>query len=278
MEINKHFQLRGVPGVVNTTYFGRRRVDYWAPSEPTQHLLIAHDGQNIFDRRTATLGATWKLAQTASKVFTKVQTPAPIIIAIYHSGNKTNPNGRGKELTPQAPFESSVRPAVENISAKNRLEKSELQGDAYQTEIAELIIPTITDSLSHQIVPAMTAMIGASMGGLATLYGVIKYPDLYKTALALSTHWILGNEPLVQDMINRLPKNQQHKIWMSRGTSGLDAKYKVCQHLADQLMINSGWQLNTNFKSQVFNRASHNERAWAKQIPQVLDFWLKTNP
>ena len=121
-------------------------------------------------------------------------------------------------------------------------------------------------------------MIGASMGGLASLYGLIKFPDLYKTALALSTHWILGNQPLVEDLIRRLPKGNGHKVWMSRGTSGLDANYEDCQQLADQLMIKSGWSLNKNFKSVVFNRASHNERAWARQLPEVLEFWLKTNP
>jgi predicted alpha/beta superfamily hydrolase len=121
-------------------------------------------------------------------------------------------------------------------------------------------------------------MIGASMGGLASLYGLIKFPDLYKTALALSTHWILGNQPLVEDLIRRLPIGDGHKVWMSRGTSGLDANYEDCQQLADQLMIKSGWSLNKNFKSVVFNRASHNERAWARQLPEVLEFWLKTNP
>jgi hypothetical protein len=62
---------------------------------------------------------------------------------------------------------------------------------------------------------------------------------------------------------------------MSRGTSGLDAKYESCQNLADQLMIKSGWSLNKNFKSVIFNRASHNERAWARHLPEVLDFWIK---
>jgi len=113
------------------------------------------------------------------------------------------------------------------------------------------------------------------MGGLASLYGLIKYPDLYKTALALSPHWILGNQPLVKDLVNRLPKNAGHKIWMSRGTSGLDAKYEECQEFADQLMIQTNWQENKNFKSVIFNRASHNERAWARQVPEVLEFWIK---
>jgi predicted alpha/beta superfamily hydrolase len=278
VEINKQFQLRGVPGMVNTTYFGQRRVDFWAPPGPTQHLIIAHDGQNIFDHRSATYRSTWKLAQTANRVFNSAQLPAPIIIGVFHSSSKSDPNGRGKDLTPKLSFESGVLPALENIPIQNRVEIEQLRGDEYQKQIAEHIIPAITQAIGHQVVPDKTAMIGASMGGLASLYGLIKFPDLYKTALALSTHWILGNQPLVEDLIRRLPIGDGHKVWMSRGTSGLDANYEDCQQLADQLMIKSGWSLNKNFKSVVFNRASHNERAWARQLPEVLEFWLKTNP
>jgi predicted alpha/beta superfamily hydrolase len=275
VEINKQFQLRGVPGMVNTTYFGHRRVDFWVPQQPTQHLLIAHDGQNIFDHKSATFRSTWKLAQTSNRIFASAQIPAPLIIAVFHSSSKSDPNGRGKDLTPKLSFESGVLPALENIPIQNRVEINELQGDEYQAQIAEQIIPEITKMVGHHVLPEKTAMIGASMGGLASLYGLIKYPDLYKTALALSTHWILGNEPLVEDLVKRLPVNSGHKIWMSRGTSGLDAKYEQFQHFADQLMIKSGWHLDKNFKTVVFNRASHNERAWARQIPDVLDFWLK---
>lgn len=275
MEINKQFQLRGVPGVVSTTYFGQRRVDFWAPNQPSQHMIIAHDGQNIFDHRSATFRSTWRLAQTANRVFADKNLPPPLIIAVFHSSSKSDPNGRGKDLTPQASFEAGVIAVQENIPPQNRSEIDQLRGDEYQRDIAEKIIPEITNAIGHQVVPDKSAMIGASMGGLASLYGLIKYPDLYKTALALSPHWILGNQPLVKDLVNRLPKNAGHKIWMSRGTSGLDAKYEECQEFADQLMIQTNWQANKNFKSVIFNRASHNERAWARQVPEVLEFWIK---
>jgi len=275
VEINKQFQLRGVPGLVNTTYIGERRVDFWAPAYPTEYLLIAHDGQNIFDPRTATYRSTWRLAQVANRVFKKLNLPAPVIIGIFHSGSKSNPNGRGKDLTPQSSFENGVKPNLESIPQERRLEISDLTGDTYQKEIAENIIPTITNAIGHKVIPAKTAMIGSSMGGLATLYGVSKYPGLYKTGLALSTHWILGNQPLVEDLLSRLPKPSEHKIWFSRGTAGLDASYVDCQKYADEFMINMGWRLNHDLQSEIFNRASHNERAWARQLPKVLDFWLK---
>jgi hypothetical protein len=156
VEINKQFQLRGVPGMVNTTYFGQRRVDFWAPPGPTQHLIIAHDGQNIFDHRSATYRSTWKLAQTANRVFNSAQLPAPIIIGVFHSSSKSDPNGRGKDLTPKLSFESGVLPALENIPIQNRVEIEQLRGDEYQKQIAEQIIPAITQAIGHQVVPDKT--------------------------------------------------------------------------------------------------------------------------
>jgi len=54
MQEIKCFQVRGVPGEVVRAQFGPRIVDYWIPKGGTDRLLIAHDGQNIFDGKTST--------------------------------------------------------------------------------------------------------------------------------------------------------------------------------------------------------------------------------
>ena len=85
MERINRFQIRGVPGKVQTLSFNGRRVDYWAPEAKTEHLLIAHDGQNVFDRRTATRMMTWKMAQSAIDVSEKLGLVPPAIIGVFHS-------------------------------------------------------------------------------------------------------------------------------------------------------------------------------------------------
>ena len=47
----EQFQVRGLSGAVHKVRFGSRTVDYWAPANPGHHVLVAHDGQNIFDKR-----------------------------------------------------------------------------------------------------------------------------------------------------------------------------------------------------------------------------------
>lgn len=266
MQRISHFQVRGVPGVVNRLNFEGRLVDYWSPSNPT-HLLIAHDGQNIFDPRTATRRFTWRMAQNAIQVFEKSGLTPPVIIGIFHSGSKSDVYGRFKDLTPQDAFQNDIKPLI-----KSELTPEQLRGNEYQKLIAEEIIPAICQAIKFKPAFERTAMVGSSMGGLATINAIGLRQDLFATALAFSPHWVLGGRPLVDNLLSALPKPGNHKIWMSRGDKKLDATYKEDQDYADKVMKELGWR--NNYKSQLFRGAGHNERAWAKQISEALNFWL----
>ena len=265
----KRFQIRGVAGEVKRVDFDGRIIDYWLPKEPATHLLIAHDGQNVFDGRTSThRGQTWKMAQSAARVSKELGITPPAIIGVWHSGSKQDPWGRGKDLVPQRYFQDGI--AVHNDFAAV-FQPELLHGDRYLQTILGKYVPAIAPG----ILAANTAMIGSSMGGLATLYAVAQFPDRFATALALSTHWPFGGNPLVERTIAELPDPTKHKIWMSHGTKGLDSAYAPFQHYADKLMHERGY-LPHNFVSKVYERSGHNERSWAKYLDQPMRFWLNS--
>jgi predicted alpha/beta superfamily hydrolase len=266
MQPISHFQIRGVSGKVNRVSFGERLVDYWAPTGAT-HLLVAHDGQNVFDPRTSTRRFTWRMAQNAIQVFSKAGLTPPVIIGIFHSSTKTNPYGRFKDLTPQNPFQNGVKPLIET-----ELTVDQLHGNTYQEEIAELIVPNICQAIGFTPRFEKTAMIGSSMGGLATLNALGLRKEFFSTALAFSPHWVLGGKSLVDQVLSELPVPDKHKIWMSRGDKKLDATYKADQEYADQKMHQLGWR--HDYKSHLYKGAGHNERAWAKQVSDAFRFWL----
>jgi enterochelin esterase-like enzyme len=118
--------------------------------------------------------------------------------------------------------------------------------------------------------PQKTAVIGSSMGGLATLYAAIQHPDKFTTALALSPHWVISDEKFARSMVEALPIT--HKIWMSRGDKGLDKEYVPLQNFVDSLMHKRGF--TSNFESKVYKHSGHNERSWAKYLNEPLRFWL----
>lgn len=264
MQEIKRFQIRGVPGEVVRTRFGERNVDYWTPRGGSEHLLIAHDGQNVFDGTTSThRRQTWKMAQAAIDVANEQGVKPPTIIAIWHSSTKENPWGRAKDLAPENFFTTDTyidpRWAINDPTVV-------LNSNSYLNQIFTEFVPSIYGAHS----PEKTAVIGSSMGGLATLYAAIQHPDKFATALALSPHWIISDENFARSMVQALPLT--HKIWMSRGDKGLDKEYPPLQNYVDSLMRKRGF--TTNFESKVYKRSGHNERSWAKYLHEPLRFWL----
>ena len=268
MQLIESYSIRGIREPIRRYAFGERLVDLWSPPE-SDHLLVTHDGQNIFDRRRATHGFTWRIAQVARKTFPKRGHSLPTVVAVFHSGSRKNPNGRTFDLSPEHFFREGMRPAQhipQGISLEN------LNGDKYLDQIFDEIIPALigdVERFSH----ANRALLGSSMGGLSTLYEVGRRPDRYGMAFAFSPHWTLVGDELVEKTISVLPAPGRHKVWMSRGTRKLDGQYEPHQNLADKMMRRKGWP-STHFRSKVYEGASHNERAWSRQIGDGFEFWL----
>jgi enterochelin esterase-like enzyme len=262
----KRFQVRGVPGEVIRVVFGLRRVDYWIPKGGTDRLLIAHDGHNVFDGKTSThRGQTWKMAQAAIHVSEELGINPPAIIAVWNSRSKENPWGRAQDLVPQ-------RFLTRDVYVDPRWRVSDpsfvVKSDEYLEQIFNSIVPTIFPDAT----PEKTAVIGSSMGGLATLYAAITHPEKFSTALALSPHWIISDQEFARAMVEALPIT--HKIWMSRGNKGIDTEYPPLQDFVDQLMISRGF--GNRYLSKSYNRSGHNERSWAKYLHEPLRFWLSS--
>ena len=273
MELVKRYQIRGVPGEVSRFDFAGRIVEMWAPQEQSSHLLIAHDGQNVFDGKSSThRGKTWEMAQHAFKVSYENAAVPPVIIAVWHSSTKDDPMGRAKDLSPQRFFQEDVPVNLPNIS---KSDLAQLRGDQYLESIFQGYVPQLLEMLDIEISPDNTALIGSSMGGLSTLYAAHKHPDKFKTVLALSPHWIIGGDELVRRTVAELPAPKSHKVWMSRGTKALDAQYEPFQDLADELMLQKGYRKDFDFISKVYKKTGHNEASWASYLDQPLRFWLK---
>ena len=270
MERVKSFQIRGVDGTVNRVDFAGRLVDYWNPGKPTEHLLIAHDGQNVFDRITSTRRSTWRMVHSAIRVSQELGITPPAIIGVFHSRSAGNPWGRILDLAPQDPFQNGVEPAEKN----DEISLEDLQGNKYLEQITEVIAPNIAAELGMDLNATNKAVIGSSMGGLASIYAIGKRPDFFTACLALSPHWSAGHLPLVDALVEALPRPGHHKMWMSHGTRGLDRHYAPFQKRADTKMREAGWHDGEDFVSRVYKNSGHTERSWAKYLDQPMKFWL----
>lgn len=278
----ENFQVRGLPGVVNKVRFVDRKVDFWAPEIPGEHILVAFDGQNVLDKRNIGINphqrATWKLAQSAIRIAELKGLTPPTVICIYHTPYDFDPLGRLREYTPSrfmnkkedwvnesfGLYKGDVGDFVDRLTSEDLL-----------NSITEEIVPGITDRIGQSMNPAKTALLGASMGGLAAIYGVIQKPNFFNTALSFSPHWVIGGDALAEKMMNQFPAPGNHKLWMSRGTKGLDAKYEQSQKIADQRIRSRGYSDGQNLITKVLKRGAHSNATWARYVPGALDFWMK---
>ena len=267
----KRFQVRGIPSNVTRIELGGRMVDFWAPNGGSDKVLIAHDGQNIFDPRSAThLRRTWRLAQNAIRVAQESNQTPPLVIGVFHSSNKSDPHGRLKDLSPENAFKAGVQP--NNPPSGPLFSLDDLRANSYLQQIWYEILPKLLTATGSEHSPGNTAMIGSSMGGLATLYSFGLHAEMFRTALAFSPHWVLGGDKLVDYLIDNLPNPAERKLWMSRGTKGLDASYEGHQNRADQLVLAKGW--GNNFTTKIYHRTGHNEKSWSSYVDEALRFWL----
>ena len=267
------YQIRGVRQPIERANFDGRLVDFWSPGVPIEHLLIAHDGQNVFKRDGFSRRRSWRMVQSAIRVAGEYGIAPPAIIAVFHSRTSENPWGRIIDLAPQDPFQNGISPAGQ---ANGEISLGDLQGNKYLEQITDVIAPAICRELGVNFSTVDKAVIGSSMGGLAALYAMSKRPDFFTTALALSTHWPAGERPLVDALIDSLPPPGQNRIWMSHGTNGHDSKYGPFQKYADQKMRDAGWS-DDNFSTRVYNRSGHNERSWARYLADPIRFWFASS-
>jgi predicted alpha/beta superfamily hydrolase len=111
------------------------------------------------------------------------------------------------------------------------------------------------------------------MGGLATLYAAIQHPDKFRTALALSPHWVISDENFVRAFVQEIPVSM--KIWLSIGTRGLDSEYREFHELAKTILLKRG--MHDSLRTRIFEKSGHNERSWARNLKEPLEFWLKNS-
>jgi len=263
------FFVRGVREPVRRMKIGERWVDVWMPDRTPSGLIIAHDGQNLFDDRAAMHHQTWDAARAAIRAARRLGGTPPAVVGVWNGSSQHAPYRRGLELAPQKVMAAGL--AVDQ-RAEQWFDVANLEGDAYLAEITEQIIPQI-ESLAGSNLPI--AMMGSSMGALATIYALGERPDVFACGLAFSVHWPFAGDPLVDALVDRLPAPGRVRLWMQNGTGGLDAQYAPHQTRADARLVARGYVRDRDFVSRVLRRSGHNEWSWARRLPDAIEWWLR---
>jgi predicted alpha/beta superfamily hydrolase len=244
-------------------------VDVWLPpgyDESTQAypVLYMHDGQNLFDPALATIGVDWGLDEAVIRLMAAGVGRGLIVVAIWHSSQ------RWQDYMPQG-FWPFAPPAVRELF---HARGGPPTADGYLAMLVERIKPLVDGRYRTDADRGHTWLMGASMGGLISLYGVERYPDVFGAAACLSTHWPAGGHALVDYLGSRLPPPGAHRFYFDYGTETLDADYEPYQRRMDGHLQAAGYRHGHDWLTRRFAGAEHSERAWRQRLDIPLRFLL----
>mgnify|MGYP000866531080 CR=1 FL=1 len=245
-----------------------RPVDVWLPPDYSPKnrypVLYMHDGQNLFESATAYGGIDWGVIDAALRLMATDEIAPLIIVGIWNTPE------RRREYMPAAPLQ---RPENAPLLAQFSQEfGGPPTSDAYLRFIIEELKPFIDQTYATHPEQRHTAIMGSSMGGLISLYALLRYPQVFGGAGCVSTHWTIGKEALVDAMAALLPPPGNHRLYFDFGTETLDADYEPYQQRMDAHLLQAGYVQNQDCLTLKFEGAEHSERAWRARVHLPLRF------
>lgn len=259
---------------------GKATVTVWLPPGYDRDrarrypVLYMHDGQNVFDPKRSGFNKVWA-ADNAALQLIRARKVAPfIIVAVDHPGA-----ARYLRYFPTNVPGPALRSGIEQFA------KGKAQGDDYLRFLAAEVKPAIDRQYRTRLSPRYTAVAGASMGGLISLYALGERADVFGKAAAVSIHWPLVDPATADGMRpqiltdwkrwidGRLGAPRGRKLWMDHGTKTLDASYRPFSEPVERDLVAAGWASGRDFESRVYEGAEHEENSWARRLPEIFG-WL----
>ncbi len=288
-------------GFMPSRHTGPHKVVVWLPpgydkAARRYPVLYMHDGQNVFDATTARGGRAWGVHATLASLIDAGAVRPAIVVAIWSSRQRT------LEYTPAAAVEVLAPPLRAVLLADVQPDNAQ-PGDALATAappplsdqylrfVVEELKPAIDSRFRTLADRADTYTLGSSLGALAALYAVARYPHVFGGAACLSTHWPLTtNFNLLYDPADlravriasawfdwlgkALPRAGALRLYFDHGDRGLDALYPPYQQQMDAILRAKGYRQGIDVISKVFPGSEHSETAWSNRVDIPLRFLL----
>lgn len=256
-----------------------RQVQVWTPpgydrAEHALPVIYMHDGQNLLAQDPRPVGpfGRWNVDRVLAALIVRRIVPPAIVVAIDNGPN------RAGEYLPKGAFDIAATRGVQVATSAGRpVSSGDVVSDGYLRMIVEVVKPRIDRAYRTDPRPGATCLMGSSMGGLISLYGLCRHPEVFGQAACLSTHWIIGDGAMIDYMRDELPDPATHRLYFDRGTEDLDAQYAPFQPLADQAARQAGYRDGLSFETSVFLGATHNEVSWSKRLDVPFRFLLASS-
>jgi len=217
----------------------------YAASNKRYPVLYMHDGQNLFDNATAYAGE-WKVDETLDALAKEGKLEL-IVVGID--------NGAEKRMTELNAWDNPQFGAGENR--------------AYTDFIVKTVKPMIDRQYRTLPDRANTAVMGSSMGGLASHYALAQYPEVFSKAGVFSPAYWTAQPSFAFVVSKPVPKDARVFLLMG-GKEGPQMNADV-KRMAEVIGKTGHPAKNTVLK--IVPEAEHNEAFWAGELREAL-LWM----
>jgi predicted alpha/beta superfamily hydrolase len=243
-------KLKIVPDFASPQLKNSRKLRIYLPPSYDENrakrypVLYMHDGQNLFDARTAAFGVEWGIDETLNRLVATGVMEEIIVVGI------DNTPARLDEYTPCCDPQYGGG-----------------QIDTYQRFVVDTVKPYIDGSLRTLPGRESTAIMGSSLGGIASVYIAQKNAAVFSRAGSLSGSFWWNRQELVTALPPRLPL----KIYLDAGTvkDGLEETTRMRDALLKQ-----GYRQDADLFFHVAEGAGHNEKSWAARVDKALAWFF----
>jgi len=213
-------------------------------------VLYMHDGQNLFDEFTAPYGE-WSVDEILDTLSKKTNC---IVIGID--------NGAEKRMGEYNPYDF--------INPDNKTDKTiKAEGDAYVDFLAKTLKPFIDEKYRTLPNARHTFIAGSSMGGLISLYAILKYPNVFGGAGVFSPAFWTA-QGLDRD-VKKLSAHVNGKIYFYAGGDESKTMVSDMHHVIELLRTNPKIKLEV----QVTENGKHNEANWRREFPKFYRWMIE---
>lgn len=216
-------------------------------------VLYMHDGQNIFDSATSFIGIEWQVDETVERLIKQKKIPKIIVVGIYNSADRISE------------YTSTADP-----------ERGGGKSEQYIRFILNDLKPFIDKTYRTIKNRKNTAVCGSSLGGNVSFHMLWHYSKYFSKGAILSpaVHW--ANRAILDDIERNKPVRKL-KIWLDMGTREGDTLKSFEDGIENardfrDALVKSGFAIGKNLGYFEDVGAVHNESAWAKRMPRILEF------
>jgi len=231
-----------------------RRIWIYLPSSysTTQKrypVLYMHDGQNLFDAATSFSGE-WGIDEALDTLGLKMT--ECIVVGID--------NGGDKRVNEYCPYDFSLQQGV----------RSKGEGDLYVRFLVKTLKPFIDKKYRTRKNRMNTFIAGSSMGGLISLFAILRYPNVYGGAGIFSPAFQIT--PAIFNEIKSKAKRVNGKIYFYAGNEEGETMVPLTIRAFNEMHRVAKSEMAIVIRSD----GKHNEQRWRMEFPLFYE-WLMKN-